>query len=217
MAVLIETQFLPPVSAFTYFAGADTLFIEVHENYQKRSYRNRCNILSSSGVMPVSIPLQKGKNNQCNIREVKIAYDQPWHITLIKRIQSAYGKSPYFEHYFESLYLIFKKKPVFLIDLNMECMVFLIHALQWEVSMDFTKTYDGKCDKKTCDLRNQFSPLGNGLALWPEKLKYTQVFENKFGFTPRLSILDMVFNMGPETGILLEQNKIDCTVLNDQI
>ena len=96
--MIIETQYFPPIHTFSNALTSGVLMIEKWENYQKRSYRNKCNILTSQGILTLSIPLQKGKNNAQNIQHVLINKDEDWQTKHIRAIEAAYGKSPFYIH-----------------------------------------------------------------------------------------------------------------------
>lgn len=172
---------------------ADKVWIEVHENYQKRSWRNRYRILSSSGPETWSIPLVKGKNERQPIKEVRIAYDEAWITGHMQAIRSAYGKSPYFEELFPEVRAIFEKKHIFLNDFALESQLWALDKLsmateKMEMTQAYYKTYDGIRDyRQTVHFSSD-----------EEQVKYHQVWEERFGFMKDLSILDLLFCTGPE-------------------
>ena len=204
MQSVIEIQFLPPIPAIALIFNSDKVLFENEENYQKRTYRNRCKILSANGPEIISIPLQKGKNEQQNIKDVIISYDQAWEKKLITKIKSAYGKSPYYEHYSDSLFQVLSKRYGYLIDLNFACLSWTMNCLQSENEVLLTKVYEKTYPNETCDLRNVFSPLKKDGKFCNLEYAYPQVFEHKFNFIPDLSILDMLFNCGPESSLILD-------------
>lgn len=205
--ILIETQFLPPISIFVEFSKTNKLIIEANENYQKRSYRNRCNFLNASGRCSFSLPLEKGKNQQTPIKNVRISYDTPWKSTFIKQLQSAYGKSPYFDHYLPGIDALLSKNFETLFELNTELLQFIFKALQLEINIYFSESYTIDSNPEICDLRNKFSPVSNESNYDNKYLKYPQVFEYKLGFTPGLSIIDLLFNLGPESSFHLNSKQ----------
>jgi len=107
-----SVQCFGPVSFFTKYKLSEKVWIEMHENYQKRSWRNRYQILSSQGPEMMSIPLVKGKNEKQPVSEVRIAYDEPWVTRQLQTLRSAYGKSPYFEDIFPDIERILHKKMI---------------------------------------------------------------------------------------------------------
>jgi len=206
MEVLIETQFLPPIISYVHFIKCAKVKIEAYENYQKRSYRNRCHILDSQGESHFSIPLKKGKNQKQSIREVIISYEQDWVRVFINKIKSAYGKSAFFEFYFEYIQDLMLKRPKYLFDLNMELLILIDQILMLEITYKESEDFIPKSDPDTCDLRNKISPLIDKHIELSADFSYPQVFEDKFGFISNLSILDLMFNMGPETGLIIKNS-----------
>ena len=96
--LLIEAQYLPSIQFFSKLTRFSTLLLEAHENYQKGSYRNRCHIAGANGLMRLSIPLRKGKNEQLPIQKTLISYDEPWITQHWQSIRSAYGNAPFFPY-----------------------------------------------------------------------------------------------------------------------
>lgn len=205
MKIIIETQFLPPAIVFAHFAQADVVLIEACENYQKRSFRNRCAYLGANGIQHFSLPLKKGKNKQLPIRETNLSYEQNWIAHFKNQLQSAYGKSAFYEYYRDSLFDCMDNKYPQLFELNQELLSLLMEMLGIGAKVSKTEHFSEEYGRDYCDLRNFWSPLDGGLENRKMGLAYPQVFEYKFGFTDGLSILDLLFNMGPESQALLQQ------------
>ncbi|MEZ4949950.1 MAG: WbqC family protein [Saprospiraceae bacterium] len=104
---LIELHYLPNIQYMSKWYLYDEIILEGSENYSKGGFRNRCMIATSLGAKRLSIPLQKGKNNQTSIKEVKIAYDQDWQTQHWRSIKTAYNSAPYFEFYADQLMTFF--------------------------------------------------------------------------------------------------------------
>ena len=171
--MLIETAYLPPVSWMMLAYQAEELVIEAHENYQKGSWRNRCTILGPNGIQPLSVPLRKGKNQKQLIRDVEIAYEEPWQQVHWRSIQAAYGNSPYFEHFSHEIEPFYHKKHRFLFDLNLELIQWITSTLGWDKSIELSARYTE--DRPENDYRNMLSPkknLPDSLPMHP----YPQVF-----------------------------------------
>lgn len=203
---LIESHYLPSAAFLSIFKKYESVIIDGHENYQKGSYRNRAYILGPNGPQRLSVPLRKGKHEQQPIREVQISYDEPWHRQQWKSIMTAYGNAPYFEYYKSELKSLIISKHETLFELNMKALIWLCNKMglpeqQTEISTNF---YD-KVPPGIADLRNTIRP-GEDVELdWFRQLQYPQVFESRFGFVPQLSGLDLLFCLGPASGIYLEQ------------
>ncbi|MEM9991931.1 MAG: WbqC family protein, partial [Bacteroidota bacterium] len=128
--ILLETQYFPPIQYFSKLLAYPTIFLEQHENYLKGSYRNRCHIVGANGMQRLSIPLQRGKNEQLPIREVRISYSENWQNQHWTSIRSAYGRAPFFEYFADDVERFFKKKYHFLFDLNEALLAFMLTTLQ---------------------------------------------------------------------------------------
>jgi len=190
LVLLHECHIFSPINCVAFYPKVDSICIEKHENYQKRSFRNRYQILTSQGVETLSIPLQKGKNHQAPIQDVRISYDEPWQNKHLHSIKSAYGKSPFFEYYYSDIEKILLKKPSFLFDLNVSSTEFILEKLKVNINLIFTDEY-------------QKVPSNDTVISWSPGLKansnsYTQVWSDRFKFIPHLSFLDLLFCTGPE-------------------
>ncbi len=210
MAVLLELQYLAPIQYYAKLCSGQRVYIEQHEHYVKRSYRNRAHILGANGLLRLTIPLKKGKNEGQPIREVQIEYVQKWQHQHWESIRSAYGKAPFFEHYEGELYPVFQKKHNFLFDWNLEFMYLMIELLGISPDLQFTKNYAHTPVEGVLDLRNSIHPKKKHQK--PDTRYttqfYAQVFQEKHGFVQGLSILDLLFCMGPQASLILEQSNV---------
>jgi len=193
---ILETNYFPSIEYVEKLLDYEVIYIEAWENYQKHSFRNRCQICSAQGRTTLSVPLEKGKNNNCPIKDVKIAYHSDWQINHIKTLKTAYGKSPYFEHYEEWLNPLLSRQESFLYDLNMIILESIIQLLSLPTVLMETNAYIKKPVFEYVDLRNKHDQK-NISKLSPKP--YEQVFSDRLAFVPNLSILDLIFCMGPET------------------
>ena len=211
--ILLETQYFPPIEYFSQFINADKLTLEACEHYQKGSYRNRCCIATSLGIQVLSVPLKKGKNSKMLIRDVAIAYDMDWQKQHWQSIRTAYGSAPFWEHYSPVLEQFFIKKTTFLFYLNTSILeaFFKILKLNNRVNVTFSNTYEINADTpdisgqvEGVDFRNKISPKSTHFTT----KKYAQVFEDRNGFLPNLSILDAVLCCGPQTKSVLQSTPL---------
>ncbi|MBK9257775.1 MAG: WbqC family protein [Saprospiraceae bacterium] len=200
--VICASGIFYPISIFTSFIDANEICLEQNENYQKRSYRNRYSILTSNGILNLSIPLKKGKNENMPIKDVRISYDENWSEKHIQTIRSAYGKSPYFEYYFYIISAILKQRMEFLFDLNHHALLQILNLLNWKIEVQFTENFERNYYNYT-DLRN-FHSLTN-VDIHSEFSPYVQVWSDKFPFYSNLSILDVLFCTGPESSFVLRK------------
>jgi hypothetical protein len=203
--ILLELQYLPCIQYMSKFLAYDTVHIEQHENYLKGSYRNRAHLGGANGILRLSIPLRKGKNEQQDIRKVELAYDEPWLSHHWHSIQSAYGNSPYFPFYEEALSAVFQEKEQFLFDFNLKLLDTLLVQLGLPKNYKLTESFE-KSPADIKDFRNGIFPKKHRQKEDAdfEAPRYRQVFEEKNGFLPNLSILDLLFCTGPQAVLLLE-------------
>jgi hypothetical protein len=207
-AILLELQYLPPIQYFAKFFQYSTIFLEQHENYSKRSYRNRCHIAMADGIRRLSIPLKKGKNEQQSIRKVQIVYEENWQKIHWSSIVSAYNNAPFFEHYEFLFQPFYTKQFEFLFDFNFELLKTVLQILDLTEPPKLTDSFQKETFEGLKDFRNQINPQRFVDTEDPDfsPLKYSQVFEEKNGFIPNLSILDLIFCTGPQASYYLENS-----------
>ena len=207
MPILLELPYLPNVQFFTKFLQEGAVVLEQHEHYLKGSYRNRCHLAGSHGLLRLSVPLRKGKHEQLPIREVRIAYDEPWPHQHAETIRSAYGRSPYFEFYGPELLDFYQRPYDLLFDLNLDLLQFLLRALQIEWTPRFTDAYQPSPPAGWTDLRDAIHPKAHRQVKDPRfrAAKYPQVFAEKHGFLPNLSVIDLLFCAGPQARLVLAE------------
>lgn len=209
MTKLLSTAYFPPISYFAAIAQGMGGIIEYCENYQKQSYRNRCRILAAGGVESLSFPIIHTENGHKQpVSEVRIDYRTPWLQQHKRAIISAYHRSPYFEYYQDELFSILDSRPEKLIDLNMALLRFFLEKTGLAVHIETTTTYEQKVSDPECeDLREIIHPKrpDNILKRLELDKPYFQVFSSKHGFQENLSIMDLLFNEGPESIMYLKK------------
>lgn len=192
MSLFIPTYF-SPISQYSEIVKADKIIFEIDDNFQKQSYRNRCYIYNSNGKQLLSVPVKHlTKDSRKKTKDTLVENDFPWQDQHFKSLKIAYRTSPFFEFFEDDLAPIFEKKYTYLQDLNIDTFLFLTDALQLETT--FSKTQEYKFEPNGKDFR-----LLAEIKQQPEKLveKYIQMFDDKHGFIPNLSILDLLFMEGP--------------------
>jgi hypothetical protein len=200
---LMELHYWPNVQFMSKFVRYDQVVIEQHEHYQKGSFRNKCQILGSNGVITMSVPLHKGKHQQTPVREVRISYTRPWYSTHWHTIQTAYGSAPYFVYYGRPVKDILYDKHDTLFALNMVCLNFVCDTLglpRATLSTAFGRSLPDRDDLR--ELVSLKDPDGD-TAFNPQP--YVQVFADRFAFTQNLSVLDLLFCLGPEAAAHLAE------------
>lgn len=191
--IILSTAYLPPLSYVSAMQTAENCFIENQETYQRQSYRNRTNIYSPNGKLALIIPV-KAKNHS-KIKEVEIDYSTNWQIQHWRGISTAYKNSAFFFHYEERFLPFYKeKKQRFLLDFNMDLLHEIIRIFKLEVPIHFTENFE-KNYLLAKDCRNSIHPKKETSLTLPQ---YFQVFHDKHSFIKDLSIIDYLFNMGPQ-------------------
>lgn len=183
-----HTRIWGEISFYRAVISEEKVFFEAHEHYQKRSSRNRYKILSTNGILNLSIPLKKGKNSQTPIKEVKISYDENWVPKHLNAIRTAYASAPYFHHLYPKIEALYLSKNEYLFDLNTSSIKMILEFIQHDIPVEFNTKYEGV---------SEFS--NNDFDITP----YPQVFEYKNPFEPIDSMLDLVFCLGPESILYL--------------
>lgn len=196
--LLLSTAYFPPACYFRLIRDAENIFIEREENYIKQSYRNRCIILASNGVLSLSVPVTKGDRLKAPVKDIRIDYSKRWQQVHIRAFTSAYGRSPYFLYYSENIFSILQKKQRFLIDLNHELLQECLALLDINKCINYTSSFE-PASLQPGDYRYSISPKKEQVF---SSKPYIQVF-GEAGFVPGLSIIDLIFNLGPDTAMYL--------------
>lgn len=206
-AILLSTATFPPVQFFSKFLLFEKVFIEQFENFTKQTYRNRYEISGANGIISLIVPVVKGRGRNVKIRDLRISYDTEWQRNQWRTIFSAYNSSPFFNFYEDEIYPFFNEKWEFLFDFNLEIIELLCELLDIEVSPELTGNFEG-IPENTLNFREALSPKKHRAAADPHfnPQPYTQVFEEKQKFMSNLSILDLLFNEGPNSLNILENS-----------
>lgn len=204
---LFSTAYFPPISYVAAMLDKPVVLVEQYETFPKQTYRNRAVVATANGLLPLSVPVIRTNGNHTYTKDMDICYNENWAAKHWRAIESAYNSSPYFLYYKDDVEAILNKKHRTLLELNMDILAFVFKKLKVTkeiiLSTDFV-VVDANADIE--DYRNRFSPKNKEII---QLSPYDQVFEDRFGFVPNLSILDLLFNMGPDSlGYLKEVAKI---------
>ncbi len=200
--MVFQPTYFSPVIQYIAIAEAGELIFETEDNFQKQTYRNRCYIYGANGKLLLGIPIvHENSGRRQKTREVKIDTSFGWQKMHKKSLASAYRSSPYFEYYEEDLLSVLSKSYTFLLDLNLRVHELVMEALQLAKKTGHTTEYLTTVQEDHRELANA------KLKLSYQQEPYQQVFTEKFGFIPNLSILDLLFNEGPNALGYLEQHR----------
>lgn len=199
--ICLTSAYLAPVEYYSAMAKADTVFLEHCEFYEKQSYRNRCNIAGANGQLALTIPVEKSKGSRMLTRDVRISEHSDWQLQHWRSIESAYNSTPFFEYYKDDLIPFYEKNWTFLWDFNTEIQTKMLELLDLQVDVQLTKEYKVDFDENVQDVRNSIHPKKETEV--GSFRTYYQVFEQRFGFIPNLSSIDLLFNMGNESILIL--------------
>lgn len=198
--VYLSSAYLAPVEYYTAMANSETVIIEKNDSYLKQTYRNRCHIAAANGMMALSIPVEKSNGEKILTRDIRISEHNDWQIHHWRSIESAYNSTPFFEFYKDDLLPFYERKWNFLWDFNLEIQAEMLELLDLKPTIKSTESYEKKLDENTVDLRETIHPKKDNTANFKP---YYQVFESRFGFQPNLSIIDLLFNMGNESQLVI--------------
>ena len=187
---LLPSSYLAPIGYYAILIQYSGCTIEQYEYFVKQTIRNRCAILGANGKLILSIPKQRKSSSKTILKDIKISYDATWQKLHWKSITSSYRSSAYFEYYEDLFAPFYQQKERYLLDFNIKLQEIVFKCLQTDDTSKLSETYQKNGVKG--DLRNFLFQVQN-------LNKYQQVFENNFDFIPNLSIIDLLFNLGPES------------------
>lgn len=195
MNPIFNLSYFPNIANFVGFAKNNTIQFEIWDNYTKQTYRNRAYIYGANGKLQLNIPVHHTQKQRQLYKDVKIANDTKWQLQHFKSLESAYRTSPFYEFYIDDLKPLFEKEFEFLMAFNFKCLEVVLDCLQYQLDYSTTQNY---ITKSETDL--DYRTLVKSKREIPQQFDaYTQVFDSKHGFIPNLSILDLLFNEGPNS------------------
>jgi hypothetical protein len=188
--------YLPPVAYFTQLnAYKPDILIESQEHFPKQTYRNRANIYSPDGVLTLTVPVVKGSKMHTKVKDVKISYDFKWQRLHWMGLETCYRRSAYFEYYEDDFAPFYQKHFTYLFDYNEQLLQMLLRFIKINLPLQYTETYEAGYPGLN-DYRDSISPKKEFDF---EQKSYFQVFDERNGFIKNLSIIDLLFNQGPQT------------------
>ncbi|EAQ42042.1 WbqC family protein [Polaribacter sp. MED152] len=192
MSLFIPTYF-SPISQYSEIIKSNEIVFEMEDNFQKQSYRNRCYIYNSNGKQLLSIPVKHiNKEGRKKTKDTLVENDFPWQDHHFKSLKSAYRTSPFFDFLEDDIAPIFYKKYKYLQDVNIDTFLFVKDTLQLDQTFKKTNSY------QTESVTRDFRVLADRKHQPKKTIEpYIQMFDDKHGFLPNLSILDLIFMEGP--------------------
>ena len=203
MKIILPTSYFPPIEHFVCLLNTDEIIIEKHEYYVKQTFRNRMNIYGPNGLLSLSIPVTKINGNKTLIKNISISNHSNWQTIHWRSIETTYNSSPFFLYYKDDVFPFFNQKYENLFNYNFLILQTLFDLMDIKKNINLTEIYhtpqELKFNTDILDLRNSLSSNHQIIKSSHQFSSYFQVFNHKHGFIPNLSILDLLFNLGPSS------------------
>ena len=208
MNVLLSTTYFGPVQWYQKLYRADEVWIERYESFQKQTYRNRCVIATTQGTQALTVPVERGHLSPLSsLKDIRISDHGNWRHLHWNALQSAYGDSPFFMYYEDDLRPFFEQRWDYLFDFNEAIREKICELLDIHPVVHYTESFISPSSLTSYllpltsihDFREAITPKHPAPDPDFTPRRYYQVYEAKHGFQPNLSILDLLFNMGPES------------------
>lgn len=198
--IYLSSAYWAPVDYYVQLCKADCARIERYDHYMKQTYRNRCVIASAGGPLALTVPTEKGETDKVLMKDVRISDHGHWRHVHWNALEAAYRHSPFFEYYADDFRGFYEKKYTFLWDLNLEICATVCRLIDIHPRLEGTEDYQAQPTDGE-DFREAFHPKRN--LPETEVRPYWQVFQDRYGFLPHLSIADLLFCMGPESILMI--------------
>ncbi len=197
--LIIDLQYFANTTYYSIVLNNTDVILEQYENFRKMSFHNRCTLSGANGALNLSIPVEGGRTQRNVFKDVRISKSENWQRAHWRGIISGYNKSPWFEHYRDELAVLYTTDFEWLIDWNRACFDWSLRCLKVELEIRYSDSYIKDYGDKMTDWRGKINP-GNpdprAGATEESMIIYPQVFEDRNGFIPHLSILDLLFCEG---------------------
>ena len=198
MEALLSTTYFGPIQWYQKLYRAEHVVIEQWESFQKQTYRNRCLIATTQGIQALTVPVVRGETSL--MKDIRISDHGNWRHLHWNALQSAYGESPFFEYYQDDIQPFFTQRWDYLFDFNEAIRQKMCELIDISPQVSLTGSFQPKADH---DFREAINPKHPAPDADFESRSYYQVYQQKHGFLPNLSILDLLMNTGPESILYL--------------
>ena len=195
MSLIIDIQYFPSVNLYKNLYKFSNIVFDQYESYQKMGFRNRCQVAGAQGLVNLSVPLVRGRGQKTLVRDVRVSHRQPWQAQHWKTIVSCYSRSPWFDHYRDGLEGLYRRQFDFLLDWDLACFNWSVQVMGLAIPVGLTEKWERDYPaSEAVDWRGRLRPKDREAVDRP--VRYRQVFEERTGFIPNLSILDLLFCEG---------------------
>lgn len=206
MMLVVESQYFPSVTLVKKSIELLNIKFDIYESWRKMSFRNRCVVVGSHGPINLSIPVLEGREQKKPVKEVLIDNRKPWQSQHWKTIVSCYNRSPWFSFFEPELYQLFRQPVELLHEWNRTCFEWVIGKLGVSIDIENSQYVQGQGhDEQVLDWRNKLTPKTLQTD-FPNPIRYHQVFEDRIGFIPHVSVLDLLFCEGKNARRILTMN-----------
>jgi len=200
--MIFQPTYFSPIYQYKQLLKADKVIFEVFDNYQKQTFRTRLMMYHSNGILPLVIPIKHLKKERRKTRDTLIENNFNWQQNHFRSLKTAYQSSPFFEYYEDEIIPLYEKPQKYLLDFLLQTQELTFEMLQLDTKIKHTSSYkkeypdneDFRFFAKTKIMRNFATQ------------RYKQVFESRHGFIANLSILDLIFNEGPNAVSFLKDS-----------
>lgn len=205
--IILSSAYLGPVQHFAHLYAAERVVEDRCEHFVKQTYRNRCYIATPTGSLALTIPVVRNGAGHTAMRDIRISDHSDWRKLHWTALVSAYESTPYFEYYADDLRPHFEKRYNYLADFNAALQETILSLLSLRPAIELAESYVSAPPHGALDLRQVISPKApQGSDPLFRPVPYYQPFAERIGFLPNLSIADLLFNLGPESRIILKKS-----------
>ncbi len=212
-SVYLSSAYLAPVEYYAKLLAYDTVVVEQYDHYMKQTYRNRCTIAAPDGPLALTVPIVKPDTPKAFMKDIRISDHGNWRHLHWNALESSYNHTPFFEYYKDDLRPFYERKYEFLMDFNDALCRLVCSLIDMNPDMHRSTGYKTEFSSDEADFRERIHPKKDFRTEDPcfHAKPYYQVFQDRLGFLPNLSIVDLLFNMGPESVLVLQASETKTT------